>query len=248
MNRLKKIAISILSLLILVVGAFVLWATAVPAPLPQAIEALESTSRAEFREENGWLVYSPVGKSSASGLIIYPGGRVDARAYAPFAQAIAEAGYTAVIVPMPLNLAVFAPARAQNIIIAFPEIEHWAIAGHSLGGAMAANFADANPDLVDGVAFWASYPAQGDALDDQEIAVVSIYGTRDGLATVEDIEGSRPLLPEDTVWVPIEGGNHAQFGWYGSQSGDNPATVSPLAQQDATVAATIALLDKISMD
>jgi hypothetical protein len=26
--------------------------------------------------------------------------------------------------------------------------------------------------------------------------------------------------------VSIEGGNHAQFGWYGPQEGDNPATIS----------------------
>jgi hypothetical protein len=50
------------------------------------------------------------------------------------------------------------------------------------------------------------------------------------------------LLPPDTQWTAIEGGNHAQFGWYGPQSGDHPATISRTAQQARTVRATIDLL------
>ena len=72
--------------------------------------------------------------------------------------------------------------------------------------------------------------------------MTSIYGTRDGLTTGDKIEASRPLLPPDTAWVAIEGGNHAQFGWYGPQSGDNPATISREDQQAQIVAATLALL------
>ena len=73
-------------------------------------------------------------------MIFYPGGRVDPRSYAPAARAIAAQGYLAVITPMPLNLAVFTPGRAAQVIAAYPEIHTWAIGGHSLGGAMAANF------------------------------------------------------------------------------------------------------------
>jgi hypothetical protein len=36
---------------------------------------------------------------------------------------------------MPLNLAVFSPNKADEVITDFPEIEEWYIAGHSLGGA-----------------------------------------------------------------------------------------------------------------
>ena len=37
--------------------------------------------------------------------------------------------------------------------------------------------------------------------------------------------------------VEIEGGNHAQFGNYGPQEGDLPATISAEEQQAQTVAA-----------
>ena len=76
--------------------------------------------------------------------------------------------------------------------------------------------------------------------------MISIYGTRDGLATAGEIDASRALLPGTTNWVPIEGGNHAQFGWYGSQSGDNEATIGREQQQAQIVDATCALLRDIA--
>ena len=72
--------------------------------------------------------------------------------------------------------------------------------------------------------------------------MVSIYGTLDGLATVDKIEASRPLLPLTARLVAVEGGNHAQFGWYGAQSGDNPAIISREKQMQDTVVATLTLL------
>jgi pimeloyl-ACP methyl ester carboxylesterase len=143
---------------------------------------------------------------------------------------------------MPLNLAIFAPDRAAEVITAFPEISRWAVGGHSLGGAMSARFAYQNPEAVQGLALWAAYPASTDDLSGYSLAVTSIYGTRDGLATEDKIAASRPLLPLDTTWVAIEGGNHTQFGWYGAQSGDNTATISREEQQRQIVAATLALL------
>lgn len=58
----------------------------------------------------------------------------------------------------------------------------------------------------------------------------------------DDIAASRPLLPADTRWVAIEGGNHAQFGWYGPQAGDAPATISRQEQQRQIVVATLEVL------
>ena len=103
---------------------------------------------------------------------------MDARSYAPAARAIAAQGYLVVIVPMPFNLAVFKPAAAEAVIAAHPEIEHWAIGGHSLGGAMAANYVYTHPDAVQGLVLWAAYPAGNNSLADRQLAVVSIYGTQ----------------------------------------------------------------------
>ena len=44
--------------------------------------------------------------------------------------------------------------------------------------------------------------------------------------------------------VEIEGGNHAQFGNYGPQKGDLPATISAEEQQARTVAAIEEFLEE----
>ena len=167
---------------------------------------------------------------------------MDPRSYSPAAQAVAGEGYLVVIAPMPLNLAVFAADAAGDVIAAYPDVSPWAIGGHSLGGAMAARFTYSHPGEVQGLVLWAAYPDGSNDLSDRDLAVTSIYGTLDGLATMEKIDASRPLLPPTTEWVAIEGGNHGQFGWYGPQSGDNPASISREEQQRQVVAATLELL------
>ena len=230
--------------LILAVAAFVVWASAAAGPMPEALVALESDAQVQVETEP-WLIFRPTGDQPAAGLVLYPGARVDPRSYAPAAHALAEEGYLVVIVPMPLNLAVFAPDRAAEVMAAFPEIGRWAVGGHSLGGAMAARFAYQNPDAVQGLVLWAAYPASTDDLSGYSTAVTSIYATEDGLTTEDKIAASRPLLPLDTSWVAIDGGNHAQFGWYGPQAGDGTATISREEQQKQIVAATLELLSRL---
>jgi pimeloyl-ACP methyl ester carboxylesterase len=185
-------------------------------------------------------VFEPATGEADLGFIFYPGGRVDYRSYAPLAHRIAAEGYRVIIVSMPLNLAVFAPGRAAQVIQAYPEIEDWVIGGHSLGGAMAANYVYRHPQAVQGLVLWASFPASNNSLSDLDIPCLSIYGSQDG--EVEKIRESAALLPADTRWVEITGGNHAQFGWYGPQSGDGQATIGHDEQQEAILTATLDFL------
>jgi pimeloyl-ACP methyl ester carboxylesterase len=244
MRRIKRLWWVPPALLILVGTAFVIWASVAAKPMPEALAAQEPDAQVQTGQ-TPWLVFGPAESDPITGLILYPGGRVDARAYAPLALALAEEGYLVVIVPMPLNLAFFAPGRAAQVMTAFPGVQRWAVGGHSLGGAMAANFAHNNPQRVRGLVLWAAYPGASDDLSDSQLDVVSIYGTRDGLATPDKIDASRQLLPTDTAWIAIEGGNHAQFGWYGPQAGDGEATISRKEQQAQILAATLALLQRM---
>ncbi len=228
-------------MLVLAVAGFVAWAEIIPPPEPTALAALQSDLTVQV-STNRWLVFQPANGAATTGFVFYPGGKVDPRAYAPQAHAIAAQGFLVVIVPVPLNLAVFTPNVAADVQAAYPGVMHWAVGGHSLGGVMAAHFAHDHPQTVQGLALWASYPQASDDLSRNAVAVVSISGTRDGLSTPAKIEASRPLLPPSTTWVIIDGGNHGQFGWYGPQSGDNPAGLDHAAQQAQTVAATVALL------
>ena len=229
---------------LVVMAGFVVWGYTPPAPMAEALSALVSDSKVNVTLGN-WLVFTPIGTQPDVGFIIYPGGRVDSRSYSPSAHETASRGYLVVIVPMPLNLAVFAPDSALDVVKSFPAIRAWAVGGHSLGGSMAAQFAAGHQDKVQGLVLWASYPPSGNDLSKSKIKVVSIHGTLDGLVLQKDMDSSRSLLPPNAIFVSIPGGNHAQFGWYGPQSGDNAATISREEQQNITVAATIALLDEI---
>ncbi len=184
------------------------------AARPEAVAAMTSDTTVTVTEADGedWIVFSPTGDAPATGYIIYPGGFVDPVAYVPVARDIAANGYFVVIDPMPLNLAVLGINGADDIIAAHPEIMTWAIGGHSLGGAMAAEYTAANPDEIDGLALWAAYPAANTDLSAYDLAAVSIYGDVDGVASIADILDGASRLPPDTVFVSIPGGNHTQFG------------------------------------
>jgi dienelactone hydrolase len=233
--------ILILALITLILAGFMIWASMPYQPMPEALLALE-TDADVLTEEDPWLIFRPQDTSSKTGLILYPGGRVDPKAYAPLARSVASQGYITVIVPMPLNLAVFSPGRAAEVMAYFSDVDTWVIGGHSLGGAMAANFANKDPDKVEGLLLLAAYPASGDDLSASSLEVTSIYATLDGFASLDEINASRDHLPADTIWTQIDGGNHSQFGWYGFQKGDNPALISRDHQQEQVISSTIKLL------
>ena len=241
----RKIELGLLIIIIIAIIGFTVWALTPPQPEPIALNNLSANENVNFQRLDSWLVFTPGGSESKTGLILYPGGRVDPRAYAPHARAIAEAGFTVVVVPMPLNFAFLGTNRANDVIDTFQKIDTWAIGGHSLGGAMAVEFADANPEKVEGLVLWASYPAETIDLSGSDLAVLSIYASNDGLATPQEIESSKPQLPLDTIWVEIEGGNHAGFGWYGPQNNDGPLTIDKSEQQAQIVTATVEFLAQI---
>ena len=245
MSKLKTLLFVLLLALAVALAGFVIWAQTPLGPMPEALAALETDSAVRVETEP-WLEFWPQNRTPNSGVILYPGGRVDPRSYAPAARALAEEGYLAVITPMPLNLAFFDSGAAAEVIAVYPEIETWVVGGHSLGGVVAAGYAEANADVVDGLLLWASYPADDALATRRKPAVLSIYATNDGLSTPQDIEASRANLPPETHWVEIAGGNHAQFGWYGEQPGDGQATISRLEQQQQIVAATAELLETLS--
>jgi dienelactone hydrolase len=229
---------------VLIGGAWLYARSATAAPAPEALAALQPDAQVDVTQ-NGWISFIPQTGDATTGLILYPGGFVDPRAYAPVARRIAEQGYAVVVPSMPLNLAVLRPNRAGAVMAAYPDVERWAIGGHSLGGAMAAQYASRHPDLVDGLVLWAAYPPNSVDLSASALETASIYGTLDGLVSAEDLADSRSRLPADTRFVPIEGGNHAQFGSYGPQDGDKPATISASEQLSQIAAATVETLRAI---
>lgn len=213
---------------------------------PAALAAITSDGQVVVSRADGedWYLFRPTGQTPDTGFIIYPGGFVDPIAYAAVARDIAAQGFFVVLDPMPLNLAVLAAQSATSIMAAFPEIEAWAIGGHSLGGAMAAEYSAGHPQAVDGLALWAAYPAESTDLSASPLQVVSIYGDADGVAQPGEITGAATRLPAGARFVAIPGGNHTQFGEYGQslQRGDNQAGIGREEQRAIVVAATVNML------
>lgn len=252
MRKLRSALLIILILAAVLVSAGALAVAALNsrnAARPEAVAALESNEQVSVTEQAGedWIIFSPVGETPDTGFIIYPGGFVDPVAYAPVARDIAANGFLVVIDPMPLNLAVLNLNGADAILPAFPDIANWAIGGHSLGGAMAAEYAAGRPNGVDGLALWAAYPANSTDLSDNNLAALSIYGDRDGVASVDDVLDGGNRLP-DAEFILVPGGNHTQFGRYGEglQRGDNPASTSRDEQQRIVADSTSALLSSLT--
>ena len=237
MNKPRRILYAVLIILLVGTGGFVGWAT---------FSAQEATERAVtvlndngVRMQGGLLVFQP-DSSTAKGLIYYPGGLVDPEAYAVTAQGISDAGYLVVVPKMPLNLAFLGINRADEIMADYPEIESWLIGGHSLGGAMAAEYAKNNVDSLDGLIMFASYPADYDDFIDFPIPILTIIGSNDP-GSSKQLAFYEAVSDSASIYV-VEGGNHRQYADYSYQSNDGVATISAAEQQAQIIAATVQFL------
>ena len=231
---LKFVLIGLVVIITIGVLGMVIWSKTGTYPARSvALSALESTDRVTITQGK-WITFTPV-EEAETGLIFYPGGLVEPTAYAPILHQIAAEGVLVIIVPMPLNLAIFNTGAANSVIDSYPNISTWNITGHSLGGASAAIFAENNPTKIDAIALWDSYPANSANLSDNSISAISIFGTTDNFPNTDNFNDQRYLLPEDTIFFPIEGASHAQFGDYGPQTGDVVPSIS-LSEQHERVA------------
>jgi len=240
---LRLFAAGLIILFFVATLGFVFWASDAAPASEIALQAIKSDSNVYVSPENSWVIFFPAeNPRPETGFIFYPGGKVDYRAYAPVLKMIADEGFFVVLVPVPLNLAFFDINAAAYVEMEYPEIKNWAVGGHSLGGVAAASYVSTHPDIK-GLVLWASYPAN-DSLLTSGTKVISIYGTQDG--EKEKLDESHDLLPVDTKFVVIEGGNHAQFGSYGPQAGDNEAAISPEEQWSQVATATVEFLKGLS--
>jgi dienelactone hydrolase len=175
------------------------------------------------RTDAGYLLSDGSVTDDTVGVVFYPGARVAPESYLPhLAPLVAERNAVVIVPEMPLNFAVFDIDAADEVIASQPDIERWYVGGHSLGGAMACEYADG--ERVEGLVLFASYCASD--LSDSDLRGLSVLGSMDGVIDAERERDSRANLPPDTEIVEIEGMNHAQFGAYGPQRGDSNPGIS----------------------
>ena len=178
--------------------------------------------------DGGWFFDGP-GEERA--LIFYPGAKVETLAYAPLMTALAEQGVDCFLADMPFRMAIFGSQRADKFMKAY-DYKSWSAAGHSMGGLVISSYAADHAEIFDSLVLLAAYP--GGRIPD-DVALCSVFGTKDGCLNREVYEESKEYWPIHAAEFAIEGGNHAQYANYGFQSGDGEADISREEQQKQTV-------------
>ena len=228
---------------------FVGWSLIAYRASSAAHAALASDGQVAVTRGDGEWTFEPrTAASREVGLIFFPGALVNPVAYAPLAREVARAGYRTVLIELPRRGA-FGGAddpslheRARTLGRSDDPPDRWVIGGHSRGGVVTSTLASEGFRGLGGIVLiGTSHPRDVD-LSRLDVPVVKIVGTRDGLASVEEVEANRRLLPEATTWVRVEGGNHSQFGWYGFQPGDRRAAISAEAQRAEMIRGVLAAM------
>jgi hypothetical protein len=189
------------------------------------------TALASARREHGAWVFQP-STPARTGILIFPGARVELAAYAPLAADLAQDGVLAVLVPVPGGMALIGQGPAMQVVDAHPEIERWAAAGHSLGSTGAARLVHRHRDRFQALVMLAGYSAPADDLSDWSGQVLSIRATNDAILNPPRYAAGLARLPATLVEVEVPG-NHAGFGDYGPQVADGPALPDPSVQRAA---------------
>ncbi|WP_299518033.1 alpha/beta hydrolase [uncultured Serinicoccus sp.] len=212
------------------------------AASPPAVALVDGTSEVAVTDSASRITLTPTAQEPTDGLVFQPGARVDPRAYLPLLTEVAADGHLIVVVKQPFDIGFTATGAPGDVIEDHPEIVTWVTGGHSLGGVVASTYAADHPAEVDGLLLWASYPLD-DLSGREDLAVATVSGSEDGLATPADIEASLADLPPDAQVVQVAGAVHAFFGDYGEQPGDGTPGTSRAEAQAQIVEASLALLE-----
>lgn len=193
-----------------------------------ARRAMEPDDRVSVSDGGDWIAFDGPGTEAA--IIFYPGAKVEPTAYAPLLRQVAEMGVDAYLIEPPLRFSLMGIGAAGGVMAA-REYPRWFLAGHSLGGVAASAYASNHPDRVEGVILLGAYPVS--ALP-EDMKLLSIYGSNDGVLNRSHYEKQRARWPQNSKECVIDGGNHAGFGDYGAQRGDGRAEMTAEQQRKMT--------------
>lgn len=219
-KKIKIGLISLLTIIFLLIGFFLIYVTNYYKADDIAVEAMQTDSDIEVID-NATII--PSLNPTDTAFIFYPGAKIESSAYIPILEKLKKNNITCVLIDMPFNMAIFDPNAADDIFELLPDIKNWYIGGHSMGGAMASSYASKNSDKVEGLILLGAY-VYGNYPPEKAL---TIYGTLNSNLE-KNIDYTENI-------VVIKGGNHAQFGNYGDQKNDLPATISQEEQQDIAV-------------
>jgi hypothetical protein len=203
-------------------------------------------------------------------LALFCGAKIRRESYAPLAQDFLEqlgrpeAGV--LILQSPFNIYAFKPSSVTKVLNEYPSVE--CVAGHSIGGLWAAEFCrdlHAAGDWPSGDLSFFHMGVHGKGVSLKPFKELPFrrvgwsYASEDctllraaggAQAVAAYVEGVRDELPTDRATVyEIPGGNHEQYGSYGSPGfaqglayESNPATISEEEQRSIVASALVATM------
>lgn len=235
MNKKKILIIAIIVFLIIFFGGFFVYSQIYYHAENTATDLLNGTEDVNVSKVSNGLFLDGYGNDSA--IIFYPGAKVEYTSYLPLFTDLASKDIDCYLVEMPFNLA-FLGRNSADSIIENSNYTHYFMAGHSLGGAMAGGYVNGTDNNITGLIYLSAHMP-----NEIRVPVLSIRGTNDGIINLTGYKEAQTMVKANFTEVLIDGGNHAQFAYYGNQSGDGNATISAENQQNQTVDAIIKFID-----
>lgn len=197
-------------------------------------EFLKDSDKVKVTSEINYYLFDNVDNEDTA-IIFYGGAKVEEKSYAPMLNKIAQEGVDVCLVKMPLRFALFSPNKADSVYKKAElseKYENIYLMGHSLGGVCVAMDLIQTEYEYKGIIMLASYSNK--KVDDKYKAL-SIYGSEDTVMNRKEYEKNKTNFPSGYDVKVIEGGNHANYGYYGEQKADSKATISREEQIDLTV-------------
>lgn len=232
----KKLKILIIIIVIAVLAYTTFYFTEYNPAEQIALDCLNGSENVTVTQTNNQIFLDGPGNDTA--LIFYPGAKNEYTSYLPLLMNLANNGIDTYIMEMPLNMPFFGEYKADETIDN-TNYTHYIMSGHSLGGLIAASYMN-HTGKGDALVLISAYP-----VTQVEKPVLSIYGSEDGILNMEAYEDSKKLMSNFTEYV-IEGGNHAQFAYYGLQDNDGVSTITPENQQQQTLEKIIEFANNIT--
>jgi pimeloyl-ACP methyl ester carboxylesterase len=242
MKKFFKILLAVVVLVPLLAFGWLVYSTDknLAVATPEAVALLASDASVSVKTGD-WLVMQPAASEPTAGLILYIGANCDIRGYAPVLRDVAAHGYLVVVPSMPFDFAIFSPNKADEVMAAYPDIEQWVLAGHSMGGAMAGRYAYLYPEKLAGLFLWDAYPPGSNSLAESTLPVWHIHRAMpDGTPSMV-FQDTRDWFPANSTWIPIPGGQHMYFGSFdgGAYEEEWPAGIERAEQQSMVTAAVL---------
>ena len=190
-------------------------------------------------EERNWYRFDNR-SDDGNAIVFYAGAKVDPVAYSPLCSGIAHEGIDVYLIKTPLYFPLLSIDAAKEVA-GLQRHDNLYMMGHSLGGSAAALFlSDNHDDTFKGIIFLASFPSK--KMDDS-LACLSIHGSNDLVLNKKEYDNNLGNFPSSYEEIVIEGGNHANFGDYGSQRGDGVASIDRKEQTRITKDAVVGLIN-----